>query len=89
MADLWYVVSNHTHCLVHNQGDAFPEVKKDPDHVKDIINEEEAQFLKTLNRGHRVLERTINKLDSGATVFPGMSLLKECDLQLTRIKPYY
>ena len=54
------------------QGDAFPEVRKDPDHVKDIINEEEAQFLKTLNRGRRVLERTIKKLDAGATKVPGI-----------------
>ncbi|XP_072013777.1 alanine--tRNA ligase, cytoplasmic-like [Amphiura filiformis] len=52
-------------------GDAFPGIKKDPDHVKDIINEEEAQFLKTLNRGRRVLERTINKLEAGTTKVPG------------------
>jgi len=26
--------------------------------IKDIINEEEQQFLKTLNRGRRLLERT-------------------------------
>ncbi|KAJ8302926.1 hypothetical protein KUTeg_019322 [Tegillarca granosa] len=43
-------------------GGAFPEVKKDPEAVKDIINEEERQFLKTLNRGRRLLERTIAKL---------------------------
>ena len=54
------------------QGQAFPEVRKDPDLVKDLINEEEAQFLKTLRRGRAVLERTINKLPSGTAVFPGM-----------------
>ena len=33
------------------------QVKKDPGTVKDIINEEETQFLKTLNRGQKLLER--------------------------------
>ncbi|KAH3768181.1 hypothetical protein DPMN_169393, partial [Dreissena polymorpha] len=49
---------------------AFPEVGKDPNMVKDVINEEEEQFLKTLNRGRRLLERTINKLGD-TNVLPG------------------
>ncbi|XP_059156617.1 alanine--tRNA ligase, cytoplasmic-like [Physella acuta] len=48
--------------VVQLLGDAFPEVKKDPQTIKEIIDEEEAQFLKTLSRGHRLLERSINKL---------------------------
>lgn len=52
-------------------GDAFPEVKKDPQFVKDVINEEEAQFLKTLTRGQKLLEKTISKLDKNEKVFPG------------------
>ncbi|XP_070574110.1 alanine--tRNA ligase, cytoplasmic-like [Ptychodera flava] len=59
--------------VVDTLGDAFPEVKKDPQMVMDIINQEEAQFLKTLNRGHRVLEKTINKLGSDAKTLPGKS----------------
>ncbi|KAK3603819.1 hypothetical protein CHS0354_042820 [Potamilus streckersoni] len=51
-------------------GDAFPEIVKDPETVKSIINEEEAQFLKTLSRGRRLLERTIGKLGD-TNVFPG------------------
>ena len=43
-------------------GDAFPEVRKDVHSIKDVINEEETQFLKTLTRGQRVLERTVEKL---------------------------
>ena len=39
--------------------------------VKEIINEEEAQFLKTLTRGHRLLQRTIDKLGTSTTVLPG------------------
>ncbi|XP_060596346.1 alanine--tRNA ligase, cytoplasmic-like [Ruditapes philippinarum] len=51
-------------------GGAFPEVTKDPEEVKSIINEEEQQFLKTLSRGKRLLERTINKLGD-TNVLPG------------------
>jgi len=51
-------------------GDAFPEISKDPQMVKDIINEEEQQFLKTLSRGRRLLERTFSKLGDRKTL-PG------------------
>ncbi|KAK0051507.1 alanine--tRNA ligase cytoplasmic [Biomphalaria pfeifferi] len=56
--------------IVQLLGDAFPEVKKDPETVKEIINEEEAQFLKTLSRGHRLLERSIKKTGDTKTL-PG------------------
>lgn len=52
-------------------GDTFPEVRKDPQSVKDIINEEEAQFLKTLSRGQKLMEKIIQKLDKNVKVFPG------------------
>ncbi|CAL1281228.1 unnamed protein product [Larinioides sclopetarius] len=45
-------------------GDIFPELSKDPQTIMDIINDEETQFLKTLNRGRLLLERAIKKLDS-------------------------
>ncbi|XP_051168075.1 alanine--tRNA ligase, cytoplasmic isoform X2 [Leptopilina boulardi] len=51
-------------------GDVFPEVKKDPDSIISIINEEEAQFLKTLSRGRNLLNRTIGKLES-CKIVPG------------------
>ena len=57
--------------VVELLGDAFPEVKKDPHYVKDVINEEETQFLKTLTRGQKLLEKTISKLDKNEKVFPG------------------
>ncbi|KAE8609169.1 hypothetical protein XENTR_v10011731 [Xenopus tropicalis] len=56
--------------VVQSLGNAFPELKKDPDMVKDIINEEETQFLKTLNRGRRILDRKINSLGEHK-VIPG------------------
>ncbi|XP_012235139.1 alanine--tRNA ligase, cytoplasmic isoform X2 [Linepithema humile] len=51
-------------------GEVFPEVTKDPQSIIDIVNEEEAQFLKTLSRGRNLLNRTIAKLESADTV-PG------------------
>lgn len=54
--------STLVHTVVELLGDAFPEVRKDPQHVIDIINEEEQQFLKTLVRGRNLLNRTIAKL---------------------------
>ncbi|ELU16117.1 hypothetical protein CAPTEDRAFT_155717 [Capitella teleta] len=65
------VIASLVDTVVDILGDAFPEVRKDPDMVKDIINEEEQQFLKTLTRGRRLLERTINKLGSGCKMLPG------------------
>ena len=43
---------------------------KDPETIKNVINEEETQFLKTLNRGQKLLDRTIAKLPAGTTVLP-------------------
>lgn len=56
--------------VVESLGEAFPELKKDPDMVKDIINDEEAQFLKTLSRGRRILDRKIISLGDCKTI-PG------------------
>jgi alanyl-tRNA synthetase len=55
--------------VVNLLGDAFPEVQKDPQFVKDVINEEEDQFLKTLSRGQKLLEKTMVKLNTN--IFPG------------------
>jgi alanyl-tRNA synthetase len=48
----------------------YLKVRKDPDSIVDIINEEETQFLKTLSRGQKLLDRTIAKL-SGSSQLPG------------------
>ncbi|XP_054631472.1 alanine--tRNA ligase, cytoplasmic [Dunckerocampus dactyliophorus] len=56
--------------VVNSLGEAFPELKKDPEIVKDIINEEEAQFLKTLSRGRRILDRKIMSMGDCKTI-PG------------------
>lgn len=56
--------------VVKSLGEAFPELKKDPEMVKDIINEEEEQFLKTLSRGRRILDRKIMSLGDSKMI-PG------------------
>lgn len=58
------------HTVVGLLGDTFPEVTKDPQSIIDVINEEEQQFLKTLNRGRNLLNRTISKLGNSKVV-PG------------------
>ncbi|XP_061707882.1 alanine--tRNA ligase, cytoplasmic [Cydia pomonella] len=58
------------HTVIDILGDVFPEIKKDPESVKQIINEEEVQFLKTLTRGRNLLNRTIEKLGHSNTI-PG------------------
>ncbi|XP_063358541.1 alanine--tRNA ligase, cytoplasmic [Cydia amplana] len=58
------------HTVIEILGDVFPEIKKDPESVKQIINEEEVQFLKTLTRGRNLLNRTIEKLGDSKTI-PG------------------
>ena len=52
-------------------GEAFPEINKDPDTIKEIINEEEVLFLRTLTRGQRILERKIASLPEGSKKLPG------------------
>ncbi|KAL5960801.1 Alanine--tRNA ligase cytoplasmic [Taenia solium] len=59
--------------VVASLGDAFPEVKRDPAAVKELINEEEQQFLLTLRRGQRLLQREVERLKkSQATTLPGV-----------------
>ncbi|KAK4319716.1 hypothetical protein Pmani_009373 [Petrolisthes manimaculis] len=56
--------------VVELLSNAFPEVAKDPEFIKDVINEEELQFLKTLDRGQKMLQRTISRLGESRMV-PG------------------
>lgn len=47
--------------VVNNLGAAFPELKKDPETTKEIMQEEWTQFMKTLDRGQKILERKIKQ----------------------------
>lgn len=52
-------------------GGTFPELNRDPETVKDIINDEEAQFLKTLVRGRALFQKAVAALPEGSKTFPG------------------
>ncbi|VDN01892.1 unnamed protein product [Thelazia callipaeda] len=56
--------------IVELLGGTFPELCRDPQAVMDIINDEEKQFLKTLNRGRVLFQRAVDNLQE-CNVFPG------------------
>uniref|UniRef100_A0A8C7UUH8 Alanine--tRNA ligase n=1 Tax=Oncorhynchus mykiss TaxID=8022 RepID=A0A8C7UUH8_ONCMY len=56
--------------VAHILGDAYPELHKESDRIMDIINENEAQFLSSLKQGRRVIDRTLQRLENNATLFP-------------------
>lgn len=53
--------------LVAQMGEMFPEIKKKEADVKDILNEEEASFAKTLDRGEVMFEKFAAKCKSSNT----------------------
>ncbi|XP_032040530.1 alanine--tRNA ligase, mitochondrial [Aythya fuligula] len=55
--------------VVEVLGDAYPELRKSADQVMNIINENEAAFLSSLERGRRVIERTVQQMQP-STNFP-------------------
>ncbi|XP_026179689.1 alanine--tRNA ligase, mitochondrial isoform X3 [Mastacembelus armatus] len=58
--------------LLHaiHQGDVYPELHREADRVTDIINENEAHFLSSLQQGSRLILRTLNSVDYKHGVFP-------------------
>ncbi|KAM9314302.1 alanine--tRNA ligase, mitochondrial [Pholidichthys leucotaenia] len=51
-------------------GDAYPELQHEVDRVMDVINENEDQFLSSLQRGTRIINRTLQKGDHRPGLFP-------------------
>ncbi|XP_074541160.1 alanine--tRNA ligase, mitochondrial [Halichoeres trimaculatus] len=56
--------------VTHMLGDVYPELFREEDRIMDIINENEAQFLSSLQQGSRLILRTINRMDYKHGVFP-------------------
>eukprot|EP00916_Digyalum_oweni_P006454 GHVL01011066.1.p1 GENE.GHVL01011066.1~~GHVL01011066.1.p1 ORF type:complete len:497 (+),score=106.16 GHVL01011066.1:80-1570(+) len=56
-------------CVVKNLGEAFPELTKNPERVKEIIKEEEEQFATTMKSGIKEFQKMANGLKS--KTFPG------------------
>src|SRR5437588_4403899 len=47
--------------VVDAMGGAFPELKKNPKHVQELINDEEISFGKTLDRGIQLFEEAAER----------------------------
>ena len=48
--------------VVENYGEAYPELVKNKEKIKDIIRKEEERFNKTLDRGYKLLEEFITEM---------------------------
>ncbi|XP_030801252.1 alanine--tRNA ligase, mitochondrial [Camarhynchus parvulus] len=55
--------------VVEVLGDAYPELTRNANQIQDIINENEAAFLSSLERGRRIIERTVQQMEP-STNFP-------------------
>ncbi|EDQ92223.1 uncharacterized protein MONBRDRAFT_14194 [Monosiga brevicollis MX1] len=60
-----YFFSSLVPTVVEQLGDAFPEIKRDPEHVIEVLKAEEKQFRRTLNRGRRLFQRAADKATDG------------------------
>jgi len=60
-------------------GDAFPELKTKPDEVQQIIAEEEELFGRTLNKGIRMFERMVDRMQEGSKTIHGADAFKLYD----------
>src|SRR5258707_7749926 len=47
--------------IIDSMGRAFPELKKNPQHVASVIKDEEASFSRTLDRGIQLFEEEVNR----------------------------
>ena len=47
--------------VVDMMGDAFPELKKNPQHIKDVLREEEESFEHTLDRGISLFYQAVRR----------------------------
>jgi alanyl-tRNA synthetase len=77
--------------LVEQLGNFFPELKKSPKEVKEMLDEEEISFAKTLDRGERLFDGYVTQTQgSGGTVLNGKDVWRLYDtygfpVDLTRL----
>ncbi|XP_068558861.1 alanine--tRNA ligase, mitochondrial isoform X2 [Cebidichthys violaceus] len=55
--------------VTHILGDVYPELHREADRIQDVINENEAHFLSSLQQGSRLIHRTLLKKDYKHGVF--------------------
>ncbi len=66
--------------LVHEMGDAYPELKAQQELVTRVIKEEEDAFLRTLDRGIRLLDESMAAMKAaGTTVLDGTQAFRLFD----------
>ncbi|XP_071328304.1 alanine--tRNA ligase, mitochondrial isoform X2 [Trachinotus anak] len=56
--------------VTHTLADVYPELHREADRIIDVINENEAHFLSSLQQGSRLIHRTLNRMDYKHGVFP-------------------
>ncbi|MBX9681105.1 MAG: alanine--tRNA ligase [Gemmataceae bacterium] len=67
--------------IVEHMGDAFPELKRNPEEVENVIRQEEADFFKTIQRGMKHFESAVDEAKTaGKETIDGASA---ADLQTT------
>ena len=77
--------------FVYIKGDVFPEITKKVDEIKEILNEEEESFSRTLDRGEKLFEQYASRAkQQGTKVLNGKDVWRLCDtygfpVDLTRL----
>ncbi|KAK5936383.1 hypothetical protein CgunFtcFv8_027751 [Champsocephalus gunnari] len=56
--------------VAHTLGDVYPELHREADRIADVINDGEAHFLSSLQRGSRLILRTLNTKNYKDGFFP-------------------
>ncbi|XP_076584843.1 alanine--tRNA ligase, mitochondrial [Chaetodon auriga] len=64
------VLASLVPAVTHTLGDVYPELHREADRIMDVINENEAHFLSSLQQGSRLIHRTLSRKDYKHGVFP-------------------
>ena len=75
--------------LVHEMGDAFPELKAQQQLITKVIKEEEDSFLRTLDKGIQLLDKAMNEIKANSQLSPLNSQLVLDGVQAFRLFDTY
>jgi alanyl-tRNA synthetase len=62
------------HALVADMGGAYPELKTNPGRVQEVIKGEEADFLRTIERGLGLFDKAASQAERHGGVIPGKAI---------------